>query len=171
MSIVYTHRGFPVVMAFAGQTDSLYESPEISEIYRSRIAQIRPGLELELQQVAIMTKEWSVTGGLFTAALDPATRISPSVQAFIAETAMYLTGAITRRRVSFQDRGLLIKEDAAPSVKIPNFTDAEKLAIAELARLTPETLIQLWVTRVGVDDLSSTLQLYVGDRSRASTLQ
>lgn len=171
MSIVYTHRGFPVVLAVSGQVETLYESPEVSEIYRSRAAQIRPNFDLELQQVAIMTKEWSVTRGFFVGALDPTCRISGSVQSFIAETALYLTGVITRRRISFQDRGLLIKEDAVSNVRAPTFTEAEKMAVKELAAVEPEALIQLWITRVGVDDLSSTLQLYVGDRSRASTLQ
>lgn len=171
MSIVYTHRGFPVVLALPGQIETLYESPDISEIYRSRAGQIRPNFDLELQQVAIMTKEWSITRGFFVGALDPACRIGGSVQSFIGETALYLTGRIMRRRISFQDRGMLIKEDSVTSVRSPTFTEAERMAVAELAAIEPEALIQLWITRVGVDDLSSTLQLYVGDRSRASTLQ
>lgn len=171
MTVVYTHRGFPVSLAAVTRTDSVYESTEISEIYRSRIAPIRPDFALELKQVATMTREWSITRGFFIAALDPDTRIGGSVQSFIAETAMYLTGRITRRRVSFQDRGLLIKEDAVTTVRAPSFTQAELMAVTELANIAPEVLIQLWITRVGVDDLSSTLQLYVGDRSRTSALQ
>jgi hypothetical protein len=171
MTVVYTHRGFPVYLAISGQIDSVYESPEVSDIYRARIAPIRPNFAVELDQVASMTREWSITRGFFVAALDPATRIGGSVQSFIAETAMYLTGRITRRRVSFQDRGLLIREDAATTARAPSFTQSELMAITELANIEPEALIQLWITRVGVDDLSSTLQLYVGDRSRASALQ
>lgn len=164
-SVVYTHRGFPTLMAFAAPPESVYESPEVSDIYRERAEQVRPSLEVELSQIAIMTAEWCRTQGFFAAVLNPTVRVSANVQSFIVETALYLTKEITRRRVSFQDRALLIKQDSSASNRLPTFQPHERQVIEELSQLTPDALIQMWVSRLGVDDLSQTFQLYVGDRT------
>lgn len=169
MRIIYTHRGFPTAMDVSSRVDTIYESPGITDIYRRRMEQNRPSFVEELTQIATMTKEWQSTRGFFVPSLSPAVRLSGAVQAFIAETALYLTGQITRRRVTFQDRGLMIKADALVDARLPTFSKEERAAITELSQYSTEELIQLWVVKVGVDDLSSTLQLYVGDRSSAPT--
>lgn len=168
MRIIYTHRGFPTAMDVSTSVEAIYESPAISDIYRRRMEQNRPGFAEELLQVATMTKEWQATRGFFLPSLSPSVRISGAVQSFIAETAMYLTKQITRRRVSFQDRGLMIKADALVSAQLPTFSKEERAVIEELSFLTAEEIIQMWVVNLGVDDLSQTLQLYVGDRSIAA---
>lgn len=170
MNIVYTHRGFPALMAIAVSAEAVYEAPEISEIYRRRCEQNRPDFKLELDQLAIMQREWAATSGFFAAALSPTVRLGTSVQSFIAETALFLTKRITRRRVSFQDRALLLKHDTVVATRLPTFTPEEREAVEFLAAMLPEHLIQLWVTRLGVDDLSATLQLYVGDRTIAAVM-
>lgn len=169
MRIIYTHRGFPTAMDVVSSVEPIYESPDISDIYSRRMEQDRPGFTEELGQVAIMTREWATTHGFFIPCLNPSVRISGAIQSFIAETALYLTKQITRRRMSFQDRGLLIRPDALVDARLPKFSKEELAAITELAQLPAYELIQLWVTRLGVDDLSSTLQLYVGDRSNRAT--
>ncbi|MNG10511.1 hypothetical protein D3C84_939840 [compost metagenome] len=92
------------------------------------------------------------------------------MQSFIAETALFLTKRITRRRVSFQDRGLLMKQDIAVATRLPTFTDDERAALTELSGMKPEVLIQFWITRLGLDDLSCSMQLYVGDRSNSDMM-
>jgi len=168
MRLVYTHRGFPTAMDVTSGVESIYESPAISDIYRRRMEQNRPDVALELVQIATMTKEWQATRGFFVPSLSPSVRISGAVASFIGETALYLTKQITRRRVSFQDRGLMIKADALVDARLPNFSKEERAAIEELSFLSTEEIIQMWVVNLGVDDLSQTLQLYVGDRSNAA---
>ena len=114
--------------------------------------------------------EWTRTGGFFAAVLQPTVRVSGSVQSFIGETALFLTKRITRRRVSFQDRGMLMKQDLSVATRLPSFTDDERAAMTELAGMKPEVLVQFWITRLGVDDLSSSMQLYVGDRTNSAML-
>lgn len=170
MTIVYTHRGMPTDMDIPASPGAVYEAPEISEIYRRRSEQNRPAFDLELAQVSVMLREWSATKGFFVPALMPNVRLGVSVASFIAETALYLTKRITRRRVSFQDRALLMKHDTTVATRLPVFTDEERNAVEELAGLTPEAVIHRWVNLLGVDDLSSTMQLYVGDRSISNVL-
>lgn len=168
MNIVYTHRGFPALLDIPVAPGAVYEAPEVSEIYRRRCEQTRPDFKTELAQISVMVREWFCTKGFFLAAINPAVRLGVAVQSFIAETALYLTKRITRRRVCFQDRALLLKHDTVVATRLPSFTADERKAVEELAAMAPEHLIQLWVDRLGVDDLSSTLQLYVGDRSTAA---
>lgn len=171
MNVIYTHRGFPTLIAAVPTLGSVYESPRVSDIYRQRCEQTRPNLPLELAQIAVLLKEWTHTSGFFRAALDPTCRVGAQVQAFIAETAMFLLKNITRRRVCFQDRALMIKQDTVVVTRLPSFADVERQAVEELAQYTPEALIQLWVSVAGVDDLSSSLELYVGDRTVSPPLQ
>lgn len=171
MNVVYSHRGFPVLLNATPILGSVYESPRVSDIYRNRCQQQRPTFQIELAQIAVFAKEWSAIGGFFKASLHPATRIGWNVQSFIAETAMFLLKNITRRRISFQDRALMIQSDTPVTTRLPSFNDIERAAVEELAQLTPEALIQLWITVAGVDDLSTTLQLYIGDRTTAQALQ
>lgn len=171
MNVIYTHRGFPTLIPVVPTLGSVYESPRVSDIYRQRCEQTRPNLELELAQIAVLLKEWTHTNGFFRAALSPTCRIGVQVQAFIAETAMFLLKNITRRRVCFQDRALMIKQDTVVVTRLPSFTDVERQAVEELAQYKPEALIQLWISVAGVDDLSASLELYVGDRTIAPPLQ
>jgi hypothetical protein len=171
MNVIYTHRGFPTLIAAVPTLGSVYESPRVSDIYRQRSGQTRPTFDVELAQIAVLSKEWKYTNGFFRAALDPACRIGNNVQSFIAETAMFLMKNITRRRICFQDRALMIKQDSVVQTRLPSFTDIERQAVEELAQYTLEALIQLWVTVAGVDDLSASLELYVGDRTVAPPLQ
>lgn len=170
LNIVYTHRGFPALMDVAISAEAVYEAPEVSEIYRRRCEQTRPGFKEELDQIAILLREWTATNGFFLPALQPSVRLGGTVQAVIAETALYLTKRITRRRMMLQDRARMMKHDTAVAVRLPTFTPEERAAVEELANMTPEAVIQLWITRCGVDDLSSTLQLYVGDRTVAAVM-
>lgn len=162
MKIVYTHRGFPTIVQ-ADSASAVYESPEVGEVWRARRSQTRPNFSEELLQITVLTAEWIRTGGFFTPALDQSVRVSGGVQSFIAETALFLTKRITRRRVYFNDWVMLLQQDAPVEARYPSFSANEREAIGELSRMTTEHLIQLWVTTLGVDDLSSTLQLYVGD--------
>lgn len=171
MNVIYTHRGFPTLINVAPVLGSVYESPRVSDIYRQRCEQARPTFELELAQIAVLLKEWKYTGGFFRAALDPSCRIGGGVRSFIAETALFITKQITRRRVCFQDRALMIRQDSVVATRLPNFSAVERQAVEELAQYTPEALIQLWIDSVGVDDLSQSLELYVGDRTTAPALQ
>lgn len=170
MNLVYTHRGFPAVMDIEATQGAVYEAPEISNIYRARCKQTRPGFVIELDQIEELLAEWTRTGGFFAAVLQPTVRVSGSVQSFIGETALFLTKRITRRRVSFQDRGMLMKQDLSVATRLPSFTDDERAAMTELAGMKPEVLVQFWITRLGVDDLSSSMQLYVGDRTNSAML-
>lgn len=170
MRMIYTHRQFPALVDVTVLSDAVYEVPEISEIYRRRCQQDRPGFTEELYQIGVMLREWTRTGGFFRAALDPTVRVSGAVQSFIAETAMFLTKRCTRRRVSFQDRALMMRHDTPVPSRLPIFSAEEAAALNELADMTPEAVIQMWVTRLGVDDLSQTLQLYVGDRTTEAVL-
>lgn len=171
MNVVYTHRGFPTLLDVQPTLGSVYESPRVSDIYRQRCEQTRPNFETELAQIAVLAKEWKYTNGFFAAALHPTCRIGVNVQSFIAETAMFLLKNITRRRICFQDRALMIKQDTVVQTRLPSFTALERQAVEELAQYTPEALIQLWITVAGVDDLSAALELYVGDRTTAPSLQ
>lgn len=170
MSIIYTHRGFPTEMDISSPAGSVYEAPEISDLYRTRMSQVRPDFETELTHIALLLREWKATKGFFIPSLLPSVRLSTSVQSFVAETALFLTKRITRRRVSFQDRALLMKRDTEVATRLPVFSKAETEAIEELSKMTPEAVIQKWVSSLGVDDLSSTMQLYVGDRTVATPL-
>lgn len=169
-NLVYTHRGFPCVMDIEISQGAVYEAPEVSKIYRERMQQTRAGFEIELDQVEMLLGEWTRTGGFFGPSLIPSVRLSGSVQSFIAETALFLTKRITRRRVSFQDRGMLMKQDIAVATRLPTFTDDERAALTELSGMKPEVLIQFWITRLGLDDLSCSMQLYVGDRSNSDMM-
>jgi hypothetical protein len=170
MSIIYTHRGFPTEMDIQATPGSVYEAPEVSDIYRDRMDQSRPGFAEETDQIAILLREWKATQGFFIPSLMPNVRLGTSVQAFIAESALFLTKRITRRRVSFQDRALIMKHDIQVATRLPVFSAEEREAIVELANLTPEALIQKWVVLLGVDDLSCTMELYVGDRSVSQSM-
>jgi hypothetical protein len=170
MNLVYTHRGFPALMDIQVSSGAVYEAPEISNIYRARCEQTRPGFDVELEQIRLLLAEWTRTGGFFQAALQPSVRLAGSIQSFIAETAMYLTKRITRRTICFQDRALLMKQDLEVATRLPTFTADERAALSELSSMKPEVIIQFWVTRLGVDDLSCSMQLYVGDRTIAALL-
>lgn len=181
MRTLYSVLGFPVMVPVDVKVDTpvYFYSRVIDEIATARRSSDRPSFEDELEQIKAFSKIWELTGGFF-APMTPAAseknpvKVSANVLGFILETANllspYADGTIDQkrtRRVSFGDwrRMLEPSPDQTLSAGVPGDAMA---AVTALANMPTEKLIQHWITTAGVDDLSETLHLYVGERPPAT---
>lgn len=161
INLLYTKRGFPVLVESQAE-GAVFESPEVTIIHQNRSAQDRPGFETELKQIAQLSSIWSITGGLFAPILHPKAVVSPSVKSFVLESARLLTGQSKRRLVSFSDLTMLVEYRKDMVSTAPGFSGTDYELLATLAKEPTESVIQKWVTTIGVDDLSMSMQLVMG---------
>lgn len=169
MSIVYSHRGFPVIVS-AANAGSVFESPEVEQLFLARNHLNGCSFEEELKHVVEATRVWTISGGMFSAVLNPEIVVSPAVKSFIAETALLLRGEISRRRVGFADWAMLLAPAEGVVCGKPAFTPAELEAVKTLAdMLKPEFIIQRWIQVAGLDDLIRSLYLFVGPVTSTAT--
>lgn len=164
MSLVYSYYGFPVEVAVdLPPEERVFHAPVVEAIAKRRKAANRPGFTHEMNQITDLAKTWEITSGFFKAILNPAAKVTPSVRSFVLETAGLLKGTIARRRVGFGDWALLLAPGDDVSASAAAFLADELELVQALADLPTEELISLWVNKLGVDDLSQSLQLYVGE--------
>lgn len=163
MSLIYSHRGFPVVVPVVQGAHKVFERPEIGDIYLERRRQEPPSFEEELDQVVTATKVWVESGNLFANVLIGDVVLSPSARSFVMETAKAVVG-IQRRRIGFPDWDMLLEGNSERAVN-PMWSKEEKTLLEHLSALRTEKLIQHWITSLSVDDLIQTLFLYVGPNS------
>jgi len=164
MSLLYSYYGFPVLVEVASSPDEkIFHAPQVTAVAERRKSSNRPGFTEEVDQIIDLTKTWAITGGFFRAILAPGVQVSPSVRSFVLETACLLAGTIQRRRVGFPDWALLLSPGDDVVCAPPVFSPEELAAVEAMAKLPTEEIIYRWVNNLGVDDLSQSLQLYVGE--------
>lgn len=163
MSILYTHRGFPIDVVT--DVDSIYESPAVTLVWQSYRNPSKPNASEDLMNIATLRNEWEIQGGLFRALTNPRIRIGGAVQSFLAETALLLTERITRRAVGFNDWAMMLVQAPGAMTYPVSFTADEKSSIEFLNSLDQNLLFARWLQQTnGLADLVETMQLFVGTR-------
>lgn len=160
--IVYTHRGFPVNVKGPGRP-TVFESPEVAGVYKARYGEKKRSFAEEIDQIKILADVWDVMGNVFANVDGLDAKLSGNVRSFLADTALYVTSSMKRRRIDITVWwDMLQPETPETERQAPEFTEEEAKAIDRLAGMSTEYLFQQWITAVGIDDLVQSLNLIAG---------
>lgn len=167
MGIVYSVNGFPTnstaPAAQPGAAEVRYHDANIDALYANGTPLTEVSFEDELATLEIILRAWAASGNMFANLLQPGVVVSPSVTSFLVETAQVVFGSKSRRVMSFQDWGLLLKPGADTKTAGVQLTEEDLQVISNAGKMAPEQLFQAWVLSAGFADLVSTMKLLIGD--------
>lgn len=163
MKIVYSKHGLPVSAPDDVDSDVVFVSKEVTQVYETRIENKNISFSDELHQIETLLSMYSLSGGLFKIIHDNKVEITANAKSFILETAQLILGKIAQRRVSFQDWSILLLPGADDVKTTPTFSKEEMIILQELRDMSNAKLFQTWINQAGLNDLSQFMQVYVGE--------
>ena len=159
-NLVYTHRGFPVIVD--GPSDSVLEVAEIDDVLKERRHAETKSFEMNIRHVQLMRNIWNVIGNVFSNAMSDDVKVSGNVRSFILETASVIQHGKRRKTdITFWEE-LFTEPDDPTRRKVCNFSREEQELLNGVSIMKTEVLIQKWVMNAGVDDLVHSMHLIAG---------